>query len=88
MAKTCHKNSGTWSDAGKKFVRELSVETKDVCLYILGRECVKSAYPGRQTKTFENISILKYLGVTQTNETVCTKTLKAVKFWRVFDNIQ
>jgi len=44
MAKTCHKNTGTLSDAGKKVVLEVNVETKDVCLYILCRECMKNAF--------------------------------------------
>jgi len=47
MAKKCHKNTGTLADADKKVVLEVSVETKDVRLYILGRECMKSAYPAR-----------------------------------------
>jgi len=33
MAKTCHKNIGTLSDAGKKVVLEVSVETKDVSVF-------------------------------------------------------
>jgi len=36
MAKECHKNTGTLSDADKKVVLEVSAETKDARLYNLG----------------------------------------------------
>jgi hypothetical protein len=42
--KKSHKNTGTSSDASKKVVLEVSVETKDVCLYILCTEYMKSAF--------------------------------------------
>jgi hypothetical protein len=62
MAKTCHKNTGTLSEAGKKVVLEVSVETKDVCLYILCRRCKKSAYPARQTISLRKYFDLKIFG--------------------------
>jgi hypothetical protein len=62
MVKKCHKNTGTLSDADTKVVLEVSVETKDVCLYILGRECTKSAYPAGQTKSLRKYFDLKMFG--------------------------
>jgi hypothetical protein len=62
MAKTCHKNTGTLSDAGKKGVLEGSVQAKDVCLYTLGSECMKSAYPAGQTTSIRKYFHLKVFG--------------------------
>jgi hypothetical protein len=62
MAKECYKNTGILSDADKKVVLEVSVETKDVCIYILGRECMKGAYPARQTISLRKYFDLKIFG--------------------------
>jgi len=44
MAKTCHKNIGTLSDAGKKVVLEVSFETKDVYVFIYCAENVRKVH--------------------------------------------
>ena len=44
MAKTCHKNMVTLSDAGKKVFLEVSFETKDVYVFIYCAENVRKVH--------------------------------------------